>query len=111
MGSDDETIQVHVKSDNPKYILLGDDSGACKPCDDLKEKLKAKLEDGIVRFVDVNSEEGEALVKDMDPVELPQAYRTEDGAKCELYTDGDTVLVKCGESELIALIEPESKDG
>lgn len=109
MESNADTIHVSVKEDKPAYILLGDDSGQCPPCDALKETLKAKLEDGTVRFVDINSEEGVALVQDMDPIELPQAYRTEDGARCELYSDGDTVLVKCGDSELIALIEPETK--
>lgn len=102
---------ISEKKNNPDYLLLGDSSGSCPPCDILKEKLKAKLEDGTVRFVDVNSEEGMALVKDKDTTQLPQAYRTEDGSECEIFLDEETVLVKCGDSDLIAIVEPETKAG
>jgi hypothetical protein len=91
----------------PEFILIGSDED-CPPCDEIKELLKDKIEDGTVKYVELNSEEGLKYAEELQNVAIPYAVRTKDGKECEIFADQEVVLVKCkGEEEVTPLVEPE----
>jgi thioredoxin-like negative regulator of GroEL len=91
----------------PEFILIGSEEN-CPPCDEIRELLKDQIEDGTVKYVELNSEEGLKYAEELQNVAIPYAVRTKDGKECDIFADKETVLVRCkDEEEVTALAEPE----
>jgi len=86
-----------------KIYLIGADM--CKPCEDVKEKIKDLMKKGIVEYKDINDPEVSKITNG-DKEEVPfGVVETDKGfKKCEIFADDKNVLLKCeGEDDLIPL--------
>lgn len=87
-------------------ILTGKD---CPPCREIEKLLEGKETKIKYRFVDVNSEEGQAIIKaGTERLELPLALRVKKKVtieECEIFHDRETVLIKDKKGEITALKE------
>jgi len=87
-------------------ILTGDD---CPPCKEIEKLLEGKKTKIKYRFVDVNSEEGQAIIKaGTERLELPMALRVKKKVtieECEIFHDKDTVLIKNKDGKITSLKE------
>lgn len=92
-------------------ILTGE---GCTPCEEIKKILDGKETKTKYRFVDVNSEEGQAIIKEgTDKLTLPMALRVKKTVKveeCEIFHDKDTVLIKNKKGEITPLKESEEHE-
>jgi hypothetical protein len=86
----------------PDEVLIITDEG-CDPCATIKQAL-ANMP--LVRFVDLASEEADAVLGDVDRIVVPMAVARfgEERRVCDLAQDGETVYLLCGE-DLVPLKE------
>ena len=85
--------------DGTVYIMSQD---KCPSCKSLKERLK---DSSGAEFIDLHSVEGERIAKKLDIKTVPSAYTYKNGepVACEIFTDGENVLVTC-DGETIELV-------
>ena len=76
-------------------------AAGCEYCEDIKAMDLKHTE-----IIDADSEEGRELLKDEDKVLVPAAFDN-DGRKCEIAFEDDTLIVKC-DDKLIIESEDES---
>ena len=73
----------------------------CEYCEDIKAMDLKHTE-----IIDADSAEGRELLKDEDKILVPAAFDN-DGRKCEIAFEGDTLIVKC-DDKLVIESEEES---
>jgi hypothetical protein len=80
-----------------EVIIITDEE--CDPCLKLKQLLAGNP---LVRFLDLNAEEADGLLGDVERVvvPLPIARFGEERKVCNLASDGDRVLLVCGEESI-----------
>lgn len=105
-GKESTAVNENVASEEEIIILTGE---SCPPCDGLKKALDGQKTQIKCRFVDVNSEEGQAIIKEgTEKLELPIALRVKKTVhieECEIFHDGTTVLIKAKDGSLLPLKE------
>lgn len=93
-------------SDEEVIILTGE---GCPPCEEIKEVLKGAKTKTKYRFVDVNTDEGRAIVEGgVENLELPFALRVKKSIQIEqleLFRDHDTVLLQDSKGKITPLKE------
>jgi len=108
MAKSDEISETseNEREEEEIIILTNED---CAPCKVLKKALENVETKVKYRLVDVNSEEGKAILdRGTEKLQLPLAIKVKTTVKveeCELFFDSDTVLVKDKNGELTPIKE------